>query len=89
MSLIGFLRSGLCSSSTEVRKMARVAFSRLPLLPREAEPLSASSEVEKFIALAKEILPAERSLSQRKVTRFSWQPIISGPHGVIQSSHAS
>jgi hypothetical protein len=30
------------------------AFSSLPLLPREAEPLSASIEVEKFVAIAKQ-----------------------------------
>jgi hypothetical protein len=43
----------LGSSNTEVRRMAQWAFTSLPLLPRETKPLSASSEVEKFTAVAK------------------------------------
>jgi hypothetical protein len=54
----------LCSSNTEVRALAQRAFVCLPLLPREAEPLSASSEVEKFTSVAK-------GYSQRKDERES------------------
>ena len=54
-----------CSSSTEVRVMAAWAFSRLPLLPREAEPLDASSEVEKFTLVAKERSQLEDEFKER------------------------